>query len=214
MLGLGLELAVLDGPLLERPDARDAVVRLPENALPQAGRPRQATGLMPTNAISSFVRTLTGRRATALTNGSPIRRRPSRATRESCSSAKISDFQDGRSADHVRDQPLPVYPCHIEVGRGGVHDLAGLDIDVVALEVQRAPVAVDGDLELVRRVIRDPVVLRLERSLPSPTRTVGSRPARTRSSPGPTVIVALGAYRLIIRSMSLVVVAWWKFFSI
>ena len=33
-------------------------------------------------------------------------------------------------------------------------------------------------------------------------------------TPGPTVIVALGAYRLIIRSMSFVVVAWWKFFSI
>ena len=32
---------------------------------------------MPTNAISSFVRTLTGRRATARTSGSPIRRRPS-----------------------------------------------------------------------------------------------------------------------------------------
>ena len=35
MLGLGLELAVLDGPLLERPDARDAVVRLAEHELPQ-----------------------------------------------------------------------------------------------------------------------------------------------------------------------------------
>jgi hypothetical protein len=35
VLGLGLELAVLDGPLLERPDARDAVVRLPEHELPQ-----------------------------------------------------------------------------------------------------------------------------------------------------------------------------------
>ena len=33
--GLGLELAVLDGALLERPDARDSVVRLPEHALPQ-----------------------------------------------------------------------------------------------------------------------------------------------------------------------------------
>src|SRR4029077_1934437 len=42
VLGLGLELAVLDGPLLERPDARDAVVRLPENALPQqANRDKQ-----------------------------------------------------------------------------------------------------------------------------------------------------------------------------
>ena len=76
---------------------------------------------------------------------------------------------------------------------GGVHDFAGLDIDVVALEVQRAPVAVDRDLELVRRVIRDPVVLAARTSLPSPTRTVGSRPARTRSSPVPTVIVAFGA---------------------
>ena len=89
MRGLSLELAVLDGPLLERPYARDAVVRLPENALPQ--RPTATSSrAVPTNAISSFVRTLAGRRATPLTNGSPIRRRPSRATRESRSSAKIA----------------------------------------------------------------------------------------------------------------------------
>ena len=45
MLGLGLELAVLNGPLLERPDARDAVVRLAEHArAQQSDRDQQQCG--------------------------------------------------------------------------------------------------------------------------------------------------------------------------
>src|SRR6476646_998780 len=137
---------------------------------------------VPTNAISSFVRTLTGTRATALTSGSPIRQRPSRATRDSCCSAKISDFQDGGPTDHVRDQPLPVDPGHVEVGCGGGRDFLGINIDVMALEVQRAPVAVDRDLKLVRGVIRTPMVLRREgRGLRQPESSDLVEPGRGRS---------------------------------
>src|SRR5215210_3360753 len=106
----------------------------------------------PTNAMSSFVRTLSGTRATARTNGSPMRRPRFGVTRGPRSSVKISGFQDGRAADHVRDQPFPIDTSDVEVGSGGRRDLAGLHIDVMAFEMQRSPVAVDGDLQLVGRV--------------------------------------------------------------
>src|SRR5918994_155707 len=116
---------------------------------------------VPTNAISSFVRTVTGRRGAAPAAKTGPRR--SVRARGSSSSAKTSDFQYRRRADEVRDQPRTVDPGHVEVAGRGRHYLAGFGVNVVALEVQRAPVAVDRDLEFVRRVIRDPVVLSGER---------------------------------------------------
>ena len=64
------------------------------------------------------------------------------------------------SPDHVRDQPLSVDPRDVQVGGGDRRHLAGLDVDEVALEVERAPVAVDRDSQLVRGVVGDPVVRR------------------------------------------------------
>ena len=98
-------------------------------------------------------------------------------------------------------------------GRGR-HDLAGLGIDVVALEMQRAPVAVDRDLQLVRGVIRDPLVLGLEVAASS------KKNCRISSSPD-AVIARADRHRRVRRDTGstsgrcpCVVVAWWKFFSI
>ena len=152
MLGLGLELPVGDGASLERPDAPDSIVRLSEHDL--SSRPTATSSReVPTNAISIFVRTLTGSLGDGMDERVVDRRRSAPTTRGSCSFDKTSDFQDGRSADHVRDQPLPVDPSHVEVGRRGSHDLARVGIHEMALEVEGAPILVDRDLELVRRVV-------------------------------------------------------------
>src|SRR4029079_6821610 len=60
------------------------------------------------------------------------------------------------SGDAVGDQPLTIDPSDVEVGDRRVRDLTRLVVDVVTLEVQRASVAVDRDLNLVCGVIRDP----------------------------------------------------------
>ena len=88
-----------------------------------------------------------------------------------------------------------------------------LDVDVVALEVQRAPVTVDRDLDLVRGVVRDPVRPGLNASDFSQTFRICSFPAAV--CPGPNVRVAFGAHRLIIMvDVLLASVALWKSLSI
>ena len=118
MLGLGLELAVLDGPLLERPDARDAVVRLPEHALPQQTdsdkqqrraneRDQQLRPNLYRQARDDADERIADR--VAAPPERPATPAPGQGLR----------FQNGRPADHVRDQPLPVDPRHVEVGGRG-----------------------------------------------------------------------------------------------
>ncbi len=69
---------------------------------------------MPTNATRSFVRTVTGKRATVRTSGSSIRSPPLGGDPRPQLLGQSSDFQLGRAADEVRDQPLPVDPRDIE----------------------------------------------------------------------------------------------------
>ena len=69
----------------------------------------------------------------------------------------------GDEPTSCRDQPLARRSSDVLVGADDLDTLPGVDVDVVALEVQRPLVAVDGRPDLVRRRVRDPVVLRLER---------------------------------------------------
>ena len=71
-----LELSVTDGALPERTETPDAVVRLPEDALPEQSDATRSSDV-PTKATRSFVRTVAGRRATARTRGSSSAQRPS-----------------------------------------------------------------------------------------------------------------------------------------
>ena len=118
---------------------------------------------VPTNAISSFVRTLTGRRATARTSESPIASPPLRA--RPAAPAPRPRSQTSRTVV----PPTMFVISHVPSIRATSKSAAVaatilpvFNVDVVALEVQRASVAANRDLELVRRVIRDPFVLRLE----------------------------------------------------
>ena len=127
---------------------------------------------MPAKATSSFVRTLNGARPTARTRGLSARAstphagygggrayRAERGHRPLLRIATVAGAPRG-----ARDQPFAVDPLHLLVGSHDRDHLACLDVDVVALEVEGSLVPVDGDPDLVRRSVRDPVVLRLERA--------------------------------------------------
>ena len=201
MRGVALELAVRDGPFLERPERLHAVVRLPEHAQPEHADRDDEQGRADERDEQLGV-DLAGRRPTARTSGLSARL----SSRVSTTAARLlragsdrAQTSAGRPPDHVRDQPLSVDPRDVLIGGRDRRHLVGLDVDVVALEVQRAPVAVDRDLELVGGVVRDPVVRGLEglrlvsqnsrisllpgRGLPGPDREA-SRSAPTGSSSG------------------------------
>ena len=161
------------------------------------------------SATRSFVRTFAGGRATARTSGLSARLSSRRRSADGCWSRSRnrcvpaptgSRLERDRSSRHVRDQPLPLELLHLLVGADGACNLAGIDVDVMALEVKRAFVPVDGRADLVRRRVGDPVILRLERpGLREIAR--GWPPSRSRSFPA-NVAVALGAQIDIIKSRS------------
>src|SRR4029453_2399140 len=115
-------------------------------------RPTATTSTaVPTNATSSLVWTLAGTRPTARTRGLSAglrsRRLPTTAAARSSpdgASDKGSGAQRRSRHHHVGDQPASVDLRNVLIGAGAPHDLARLDVDVVALEVQRASVAVGG----------------------------------------------------------------------
>src|SRR6476469_9894189 len=99
---------------------------------------------MTRKATSSFVRTFAGIRATARTNGLSARlssrpRPPAEAVAEAVPCACVRDLRLQRHSRRrqVRDQPLPVDLLHLLVRTHGSRNLARVDVDVVAFEVQR-----------------------------------------------------------------------------
>ena len=218
---VALELAVREGALLERPRASRPARSTGRGRAARAGRRRRrADGGADERDEQLGVdpRRQRGRprgRA-ALSPGLSSRRLAAGAAR-SGAAPSASDTPQGLSGadapDEVRDQPASVDPRDVAVGGRDRRHLARVRVDVVALEVERAPVAVDRDADLVGGRLGDPVVLRLERRR-FVSQNVPDLLLPDRGRPGPTVKVAFGAHRLIIRSMSFFVVAWWKFFSI
>src|SRR5262249_52088636 len=122
---------------------------------------------VPTKPISSLTWTPTGSRPTALTTGllPRLSRRRGRAMRKGCSVAWSSDkrsrTQLGTDSDRVGDEPPPIDPGDLLARRGDRHDLARLEVDMVALEVERPFVAVDRLPDLVRGRVEEPLVLRV-----------------------------------------------------
>ena len=220
MLGVALELAVGDGSFLERPEPPTRSFDCPRTRCPSSADGDEQDGgaherdeqlgvdLGRQAADGSDERIVApAQRPSLLVDGSP----PSFAVWLATRAQAVSSVDP---ADHVGDQPPSVDPRDVEVGGRDRLDLARSRHRRSGTRSGACRVAVDRDLDLVRRVIRDPVVRRL-RTRPTPrARTAGSLRCRPRSLPGPTVIVAFGAHRLIIRSMSFFVVASWKFFSI
>ena len=216
--GIALQLTVGERAFLERPEASDAIVRLAEHALAeQSDRDEQQGG--PQERDEQLRRDL-GRKAA---DGADERivasaQRPpalgdGRAPRPAPASDKDSGGQCGRSRNEVGDQPASVDPRNVQICDRGQRQLLAVVVDVVALEVQGAPVAGERDLELVRGVVRDPVRTGMNAAeFSSQNLRISSMPVAV--CPGPTVRVAFGAHRLSIRSMSFVVVASWKSFSI
>ena len=162
MKGVAPELAVGERPFLECPQGFDTLVRLPQQAEPEDAdsdheqrrahegdeqlevNPRRQTGNRPDERVVCETQQPPLVCPAALSCGmSPSRPR--------------SDDQLGGTSHHSGDQPATVDPRDIEVASGNGRHLSRVDVDEVALEVQRAPVSVDRDLELVGRVIRNPV---------------------------------------------------------
>ena len=168
MLGVALELAVAErlvpgGPRGSRRDRSTARARAA-----RAGRPRPAAG--------------TCRRTRSAASCGPWPaggRRRGRADRAPAHAAAAPDggppsllpaSDTGSGLQRRSIPPTMLVISHCPSIRATSKSAAVADatssvsiVDVVALEVQRAAVAVDRDLELVRGVVRDPVVLGLER---------------------------------------------------
>src|SRR5256885_5815561 len=135
---------------------------------PSTRRPRTITttksATMPTKATSSFVWTVARERLTARTSGS-VARLSIRAVWAAISTGagwvpatESVRSQYGGGGDELGDQPFAVDSGDLLVGADDNRHRPVVRVDVVALEVERAFVLVDGDLHLVGRGIRDPVV--------------------------------------------------------
>ena len=168
-LRVALELAVREGSLLERSEPRRSVVRLAEDTQPEQADGDDEHG--GADERDEQLRVDLGRQAADPADESVVARvrQPSLCRPEPLAPAVAEPRtrpqrteRRGRSRQ-ARDQPASVDPRNVAVGGRDRHDLARLGVDVVALEVQRAPVAVDGDADLVRGRLGDPGVRRLER---------------------------------------------------
>src|SRR4051812_25152293 len=100
---------------------------------------------IPRKPTSSFVRTLAGIRPTARTSGLSARTRTAGGGARSTAapppppggpSVDTSDAQRGCCRHQPRDHPSPVDACDLLIGGDVRHDLASIDVDVVALEIE------------------------------------------------------------------------------
>ena len=185
---VALEPAVGEGSLLEHPEPPDAVVRLSEDAHAEQARARRpGQHCRRRRRAASFgpwpARGRCRGRGVVARAWPPGRAGRGRSRRRwATARARPQGASVRRRSGQTRDQPAPVDPRNVSVGGGDRCHLARLGVDVVALEVQRAPVAVDRDADLVRRRLGDPAVLRLERR-PLREPELPDRPAfRPRSS--------------------------------
>src|SRR5437868_42613 len=138
---------------------------------PSTRRPRTITttksATMPRNATSSFVPTVARERLTARTSGSVARVSIWAELGGYLGEARAVTplrRQNGSRGDQLRDQPPAVDAGDLLVRADNNGHRPVVGIDVVALEVERALVLIDGHLHLVGRCIGDPVVPQLERA--------------------------------------------------
>ena len=138
LLGLRLQALIGRGPALKRPELLDARVRLPEDAEPEGADDDEQCGdqrerdqeLRPHRDRDARDERASGRLP------DPRRGRLPRTPSPASGSERRGRCRRGR------DQPFAVDLLHVLVRRDDVDELARRRVDVVALEVQRALVAV------------------------------------------------------------------------
>ena len=207
------------GSHLERPQCLHPLVGLPEESQPEHSHDDDEQAV-PTNATRSLTWTPAGTRPTARTSGLSAglssRRFEAPAAVSCCGTASCDNAQIFSSAvlpTKFVISHLAVDLRDVEIAGGVRGDLPGVDVDEVTLEVERAAVSVDGDLELVSGMVGQPVRRRASTHLDfNQTSRICCLPVTV--FPGPNVPVALGANRPTNSSMSFLEIASWKILSI
>ncbi len=215
--GVAPELAVRNGPFLKRSEGLHPLVRVAEETQPEEAHHDDQQG-SPHEGDEQLCVDPGGYPADR-----PDERVVGRAYKPPClllccsllrhlTFRQVLGLQLGSPSDHLGDQPATVDPRNVHVRCSDRRDLVCIDVDEVALEVQRAAVSVDRTRSLnagwsESQFVRGSYAFDF-------SHTFRIWPVPVAVCPGPNVNVAFGAQRRIIMSMSFLLSALWKSLSI
>ncbi len=169
MAGIAPELAVRKGSLLERAERLHPLVRQPEQSQPQNAEDDHEQGSADEGDEQLGVDA--GRQPSHRPDERVVGRAQQPAFRTTGCWFLLRDAISATSAQIFSTAVLPTKfvisqrfstPRQVEVAGRDRRNLPGLHVDEVALEVERAAISVDRDLELVRGMVGQPLRLGLE----------------------------------------------------